>query len=77
MSDGANDRDNADQDGKTRHDIFLAAEELRALLHSMGLQTGREFPTASAINDKIDELKSLNCQNHAMLAAYIHTEVNY
>ena len=68
-------RDLDDQNGKTKHDIFVAAESLKSILHSLGLQTGREFPTAQEISARLVELKRITESNHKMMSKLILIEV--
>lgn len=63
------------RDGKTKHDIFVAAESLKSILHSFGLQTGREFPTAQLISARLLDLKKITTANHKMISKLVAMEV--
>ena len=62
--------------GKTRHDIFVAAEDLKCLLSELGLQTGHEFPTVQSISSELREISETMKRTHEKLSDLIRREVN-
>lgn len=75
VSDSLKKREATDRVNKTRHDVFVAAEELKAILAALGLQTGREFPSVAVIMKKIEELKYQTSVNHSLISKLIQSEV--
>lgn len=53
----------------------MAAEDLKSMLSTLGLQTGREFPTVAVITGKLDEINAAMLSNHKLLSKRIQSEV--